>query len=87
MQVSGGDFHIGTASYFAGLFVYAIGLTLFAFSLKSKNIAVASVIIIFFNVLIVLVVGHFFFGERFTMLHFWGIVLGLASVVVLEMAD
>ena len=86
MRVSDGNLLIHSPYYLLGLLVYCIGLTFFAYSLRDKNIAVASIIIIFFNVLIVLLVGYFFFNEQFTLLHLIGILLGLASIAVLEQA-
>lgn len=84
--LSDGKFSIATGYYLVSLLFYGVGLTLFAFSLKHKNLAVATVIIIFFNIVTVLIAGYFLFDEKFSTLKIIGIVVGFISVVLLEIA-
>jgi multidrug transporter EmrE-like cation transporter len=50
--------------YILGLGIYLIGLNFLAFSFKFKNIAVASVIFVIFNVLTLLLFSWFYFKEK-----------------------
>lgn len=72
--------------YFLGLFVYLIGLNFLAQSFKYKNIAVASVIFIIFNVIILSFVSWIYFKESLSLMQIAGIVIGIIAIVVLELA-
>ncbi|MBS3092369.1 EamA family transporter, partial [Candidatus Pacearchaeota archaeon] len=61
-----------------------IGLNFLAQSFKYKNIAVASVIFVIFNVVILAIVSWFYFKETLSIWQIMGIVLGLTSVILLE---
>ncbi len=87
IKVSGGNFLTHPWIYLAGMFVYIIGLTLFAFSLKKENIAVATVILIFFNILTVLIIGRYFFGESFSTFHYIGLFFGVLALIAFELAS
>jgi multidrug transporter EmrE-like cation transporter len=72
--------------YFIGLAVYLVGLNFLAQSFKFKNIAVASVIFVIFNVVTLSLVSWFYFKETLSFTQIIGITLGIASIVVLELA-
>jgi multidrug transporter EmrE-like cation transporter len=72
--------------YIFGIVLYLIGANFLALSYKYKNIAVASVMFIMINVIILLFVSWLYFKEPLTILQTVGIVLGLISVVILEIA-
>ncbi len=86
MQLSGGSFSVSIHWYLLSLFFYAIGVTLFALSLKHKSIAIATIILVFFNLLTVAIVGYYYFGEKLTILQIIGILIGFVSMAILEIA-
>jgi multidrug transporter EmrE-like cation transporter len=71
--------------YIIGLAIYMIGMLFLAQSFKHKNIAVASVIFVLFNVITLAIVSWLYFKEGLTGWQLVGIILGLASVAVLEL--
>jgi multidrug transporter EmrE-like cation transporter len=75
-----------TLFYIIGLIVYLIGLNFLAQSFRFKNIAVASVIFVIFNVVTLSIVSWLYFKETLSTLQIIGIILGITSVVVLELA-
>ena len=72
--------------YFIGLATYLVGLNFLAQSFKFKNIAVASVMLIIFNVIILSLVSWLYFKEALSPLQITGMIMGIAAVVVLELA-
>ncbi|MFA5051543.1 MAG: SMR family transporter [Patescibacteria group bacterium] len=72
--------------YIIGLVIYMVGMLFLAQSFKHKNIAVASVVFVLFNVVTLAVVSWLYFKEGLSGWQIAGIVLGLASVVVLELS-
>jgi len=86
IKTSGGNFLTHPLIYTIGMIFYVIGLTLYAFSLKQENIAVATIIVIFFNILTVLFIGRYFFGETFTLFHYVGMFFGLLAIIAFELA-
>lgn len=87
IESSGGSFLVATPYYLLSLVFYCIGVTLFAFSLRYKNLAAATILLIFFNVLTVALAGYFFYNEKFSLLQIFGICVGILSVVILELAE
>src|SRR3989344_6578582 len=71
-------------TYILGIGIWLIGLNFLAQSFKYKNIAVASVIFVIFNVVILAIVSWFYFKETLSIWQIMGIVLGLTSVILLE---
>ncbi len=71
--------------YVIGLVIYLVGMLFLAQSFRHKNIAVASVIFVLFNVITLTVVSWLYFKEGLTAWQIFGILLGLASVAVLEL--
>jgi multidrug transporter EmrE-like cation transporter len=72
--------------YFIGLAVYLIGLNFLAQSFKFKNIAVASVIFVIFNVVTLSLVSWIYFKETLSIMQIIGIALGIAAIIVLELS-
>ena len=72
--------------YIVGLIIYLIGLNFLAQSFKFKNIAVASVIFVIFNVVTLSIVSWLYFKETLSMLQIIGMVVGIAAIVILEIA-
>ncbi len=70
--------------YLIGLLVYLIGLNFLAVSFRYKNIAVASTILVVFNVITLSIVSWFYFRETLTTYQIIGILLGLSSIFFLE---
>ena len=70
--------------FIVGLIIYIIGLILLSFSFKYKNIAVASMVFVIFNILTLLIISWIVFGESPTYLQIFGMLLGIASIIVLE---
>jgi multidrug transporter EmrE-like cation transporter len=73
--------------YIIGMIVYVVGLNFLAQSFKYKNIAVASVIFVLFNIITLSLVSYFYFKEKISGLEMLGMCLGLASIVLLELAE
>jgi multidrug transporter EmrE-like cation transporter len=76
----------GSALYIAGLAIYLVGLNFLVWSFKYKNIAVASVMFVFFNVVTLMAASWLFFKEGLSVQQIVGVSLGLASVAILELA-
>ena len=72
--------------YFIGLGIYLVGLNFLAQSFKFKNIAIASVIFVIFNVVTLSVVSWLYFKESLSPLQIFGITTGIASIVIMEFA-
>lgn len=73
--------------YIAALCVYVIGLMFFAETLKRENIAVASAILVMFNVTTLVLVGWLFFHEPYSHTKLAGIVMAMCSVALLEIGS
>ena len=73
--------------YLVGITIYLIGMNFLAFSFKYKNIAVASVIFVLINIITLLAFSYFYFHEKLSGLEIAGILLGIAAIVMLELAD
>ncbi len=71
--------------YILGLAIYVIGLMFLAQTFKYKNIAVASIMVVIFNVVILSIVSWIFFKEDLSFMQIVGILLGLASVGLLKL--
>jgi multidrug transporter EmrE-like cation transporter len=73
--------------YVFGLIFYIIGLNFLAFSFKFKNIAVASVIFVLFNVFSLILFSYFYFKEGLSTYEIMGIIFGIVAIVLLELGD
>jgi multidrug transporter EmrE-like cation transporter len=68
-----------------GMFTYLIGLGFLAYSYNYKNIAVASVIFVILNIVMLSIASYFYFGESLSLLQIVGITIGIIAIVVLEL--
>jgi len=73
-------------TYILALTVYLSGINFLAYAFKYKDIAVASVIIIVFNVVSLSIASWLFFGETLSGLKIVAITIALIAVVILEIA-
>ena len=71
--------------YVVGLIFYLIGMVFLSQSFKLKNIAVASLMMVLFNIFTLLIACWFFYQEKLSVVQMIGIFLGLVSVVILEL--
>lgn len=67
-----------------GIIVYLCGTIFLAFSFKYKNIAVASMMMIIFNILLLTVLTYLYFKEPLNLKQMIGIAVGILSVIILE---
>jgi multidrug transporter EmrE-like cation transporter len=71
--------------YVFGILLYLISLNILAFTYKFEDIAVASLVMVLFNVLTLTLLGYFVFKENITVYEITGIALGIAAIIFLEM--
>ena len=71
--------------YIIGLIVYMIGMNFLAQSYRYKNIAVASVIFVIFNIITLAIVSRLYFKESLSPLQIIGVITGIAAVILLEL--
>lgn len=72
-------------TFILGLFIWTIGLVCLAFSFKTKNIAVASLIFSLSNVIFLTLVSWLYYKEPLTTYQIVGMVLGTSAVIFLEL--
>lgn len=72
--------------YFAGLLIYLVGLIFLAQSYRFENIAVASTMIVIFNVITLAFVSWLYFNKALSPLQIFGVLLGFTSVIILAIA-
>lgn len=70
--------------YFAAFAFYFAGLNLFLFSLKSKNVAVATAILVTFNTVSLVLLSQYYFHEKISPVQMVGLALSVVAVVLLE---
>lgn len=73
--------------FLAGLLAYIIGMLFLIATFKTKNIAVASVIFILFNIATLTIASYIIFKEPLSSLQTIGLLVGLVAVVILELAE
>lgn len=72
-------------SFSSGMIIWVIGLVFLAFSFKSKNIAVASLIFSLSNVIFLALITWLYYKEPLTTYQIIGIFLGLNAIIFLEL--
>jgi multidrug transporter EmrE-like cation transporter len=72
--------------FLVGLAFYIISLICLAFTFREKNIAVASLMLIIFNVVILSIVSWLFFNEPLSLRQFLGLGLGIAAIIMMELS-
>lgn len=73
--------------YTFGLIIWLAGLMFLAASFKYKNIAVASVIFVLFNIFTLLIFSYLYFKEKLSGLQIGGLILGIVAIILLELAE
>ncbi len=68
-----------------GLVIYALGTLLWALALRHQNLANAIAVFTVFNLIAVVLVGMYYFGEQLSVTNKLGILLGIVSMVLLEL--
>jgi len=71
-------------TYIQGMILYLVGLNFLAYSFRQKDIAVASVIFIVFNVVTLAIAGKILFDESLSTVKIVSMTLALSSIVVME---
>ena len=72
-------------SFLSGLFIWIVGLIFLAFSFKTKNIAVASLIFSISNVIFLTLLSWLYYKEPLTNYQMIGIFLGFNAIIFLEL--
>lgn len=72
--------------YLAGMLVYLVGLNFLARSYRYENIAVASLVFVILNIVVLALVSYLLFGEGLSPLRLVGMGVGLLAIVILELA-
>lgn len=71
-------------SYALAFAFYFVALNVFLFSLKSKNVAIATAILVTFNTVSLVLLSHFYFHEKITPVQMVGLALSVVAVILLE---
>lgn len=74
-----------TTLYITGIAVYIVGLMFFVQSFKTENIAIASAMLVIFNILTLTLVSWLYFGEKISLAHLCGIALAIAAIAMFEL--
>jgi drug/metabolite transporter (DMT)-like permease len=69
----------------AGLALYFIGTVIWAYSLKFEDLSKAIVVFVVLNLILAVLAGVYFFGETLTAMQKVGVILGILSVVLIEL--
>ena len=67
-----------------GFMCYLIGMVFLALSFKYKNIAIASMMLVLFNIITLLIVSWIFFKEPISLKEALGMGLGILAILLLE---
>lgn len=70
--------------FFLGLGMYSIGTVFWGFSLKYEFLSKAISVFTVLNMLIIVLVGAIFFNENLTLANKLGILIGLASLILVQ---
>lgn len=70
--------------YIIGILLYFISMNFLAQSYKYEDVAIASMMMIIFNITTLTLVGYFVFKENITVYELAGIFLGMVSLFLLE---
>ncbi|MBM3271694.1 hypothetical protein FJY94_00180 [Candidatus Kaiserbacteria bacterium] len=75
----------GTPLFAVGLLLYTLGTLLWAYSLRFDTLSRSIVIFTVLNLIVVVLAGVYVFGEHLEPIHILGILLGIASIVLLHL--
>ncbi|MCK7589765.1 hypothetical protein M0G43_04190 [Subsaxibacter sp. CAU 1640] len=70
--------------FLSGMIFYVIGLSFLAYSFTIKNIVVASVLFLIFNIIMLCLVNSMFFSESLNSKETLALFLGLIAVILFE---
>ena len=70
--------------FWLGIAVWTVGFVFLAWSFKYKNMAIASVIFVLVNIISLLLVSWFYYGEKITPVQLIGLGLAIIAVMLLE---
>jgi multidrug transporter EmrE-like cation transporter len=73
--------------YGIGMVAWIIGLNFLALSFRYKNIAVASLIFVLFNIITLLLFSYFYFKEGLSTFEIIGMILGVSAIIFLELGN
>ena len=68
----------------AGFIIYALGTIFWAFSLRYEYLSKAISILTLLNLIVVVLVGVLYFKENLSLVNKIGILLGVASIILIE---
>lgn len=71
--------------YSVGFGLYLVGLMFLVQSFKFENIAVASTMLVIFNIITLSAASWFMFGEKLSLMQMVGIGLAIIAIVLLEL--
>ena len=71
--------------YIIGLITYLIGLVFLVKTFKTENIATSSAIFVIANIVTLIIVSHFYFGEDLSPLQTIGIIIAIIAIFFLEL--
>lgn len=71
-------------TFFFGVFIYWLAIVLWAFSLKYEYLSKAISVVSVLNLIVVVLVGVFYFKEDLSLLNKIGILLGIISLILVE---
>ncbi len=69
----------------AGITLYTVGTAIWAYTLKFEDVSDALVIVNIINLILVILVGVFFFHEQASPLNLAGLVLGVISIILMQL--
>lgn len=72
------------SNFSIGFFCYMLGMLFLAFSFKYKNIAIASMLLVLFNIITLLILSWLMFKEPISLKEIIGIALGISAIILLE---
>lgn len=67
-----------------GLIIYFIGTIFWAFSLKYEFLSKAGVVFTILNLILIVLAGVFLFGDKLSITNKLGILLGMISIILIE---
>jgi multidrug transporter EmrE-like cation transporter len=73
------------SAFWLGMLIYMVAMALLADSFKQKNMAVASMIFVVFNIVKLAIAGHILFHEKLSLQQLIGISIGFVSIAILEL--
>ncbi len=68
-----------------GILLYLVSMVILGYSFKFKNIAVASTIMVIFNVVTLMLLSWGFFDEKLSTAQIFGIFFGILAVIFCEL--